>query len=139
MQLTYTLGTKELTTMADYTSKQIDEMEGAFGGGLKKARAELGVESFGMQVVDLPPNYTDYPEHDHASDGQEEVYSVMRGSGEIDVEGERIPLTEDVLVRVGPAAKRKIFSGPEGLRLLALGGTPGAAYEAAEFTELTSA
>jgi mannose-6-phosphate isomerase-like protein (cupin superfamily) len=125
--------------MADYTTKQIDEMEAAFGGGLKKARAELGVESFGMQVVDLPPNYTDYPEHDHAGDGQEEVYSVMRGSGEIDVEGERIPLTADVLVRVGPAAKRKIFSGPEGLRLLALGGTPGAAYEAAEFTELTSA
>ena len=30
-------------------------MEGAFGGGLKKARAELGVASFGMQVVDPAP------------------------------------------------------------------------------------
>jgi mannose-6-phosphate isomerase-like protein (cupin superfamily) len=125
--------------MADYTAKQINEMEAAFGGGLKKARAELGVESFGMQVVDLPPNYGDYPEHDHESDGQEEVYSVMSGSGEIDVEGERIPLTPDILVRVGPATKRKIYSGPDGLRLLALGGTPGAAYQAAEFTELASA
>ncbi|HSZ69688.1 MAG TPA: hypothetical protein VK756_04935 [Solirubrobacteraceae bacterium] len=125
--------------MSDYTAKQIDEMEAAFGGGLKKARAELGVESFGMQVIDLPPNYQDYPEHDHASDGQEEVYSVMRGSGEIDVEGERIALNSEVLVRVGPGIKRKIFAGPEGLRLLALGGTPGAAYEAAEFTELSSA
>ncbi|HKH78948.1 MAG TPA: hypothetical protein VJ996_02945 [Solirubrobacteraceae bacterium] len=124
--------------MSDYTTKQIDEMEAAFGGGLKKARAELGVESFGMQVVDLPPNYADYPEHDHEGDGQEEVYSVMRGSGEIDIEGERIALTPDVLVRVGPATKRKIYSGPEGLRLLALGGTPGTAYEAAEFTELTA-
>jgi mannose-6-phosphate isomerase-like protein (cupin superfamily) len=125
--------------MADYSAKQIDEMEAAFGGGLKKARAELGVESFGMQVIDLPPDYSDYPEHDHASDGQEEVYSVMRGSGEIDVEGERIPLTPDVLVRVGPATKRKIYSGADGLRVLALGGTPGAVYEAAEFTELTGA
>ena len=125
--------------MSDYTTKQIDEMEAAFGGGLKKARAELGVESFGMQVIDLPPDYKDYPEHDHESDGQEEVYSVMRGSGEIDVEGERVSLTPDVLVRVGPATKRKIYSGPDGLRLLALGGTPGAAYEAAEFTELTGA
>jgi mannose-6-phosphate isomerase-like protein (cupin superfamily) len=125
--------------MADYTAKQIGDMEAAFGGGLKKARAELGVESFGMQVVDLPPNYGDYPEHDHESDGQEEVYSVMQGSGEIDVEGERIALTPDILVRVGPATKRKIYSGPDGLRLLALGGTPGAAYEAAEFTELTGA
>ena len=125
--------------MADYTAKQIDEMEGAFGGGMKKARAELGVASFGMQVIDLPPNYGDYPEHDHASDGQEEVYSVMRGSGEIDVAGERIALTPEVLVRVGPDAKRKIYSGADGLRLLALGGTPGTAYEAAEFTELSSA
>jgi len=125
--------------MADYTAKQIDEMEAAFGGGLKKARAELGVASFGMQVIDLPPNYGDYPEHDHASDGQEEVYSVMRGSGEIDVAGERIALTPEVLVRVGPDAKRKIYSGADGLRLLALGGTPGTAYEAAEFTELSSA
>jgi mannose-6-phosphate isomerase-like protein (cupin superfamily) len=125
--------------MADYTAKEIDQMEAAFGGGLKKARAELGVQSFGMQVIDLPPGYSDYPEHDHASDGQEEVYCAMRGSGEIDVEGERIPLTPDVLVRVGPATKRKIYAGSEGLRLLALGGTPGTAYSAAEFTELTGA
>ena len=123
--------------MSDYTAKQIDEMEAPFGGGFKKARAELGVESFGMQVIDLPPNYSDYPEHDHAEDGQEEVYSIMRGSGDIDVEGERIALTPDVLVRVGPGTKRKIYSGSDGLRLLALGGTPGAAYEITEFTELT--
>ncbi len=122
--------------MSNYTAKHIDEMEAAFGGGLKKARAELGVESFGMQVVDLPPNYTDYPEHDHASDGQEEVYSVLRGSGELDVEGERVALSSDVLVRVGPGIKRKVFSGPEGLRLLALGGVPGSAYEIPEFTQL---
>ncbi len=125
--------------MADYTAKQIDEMEAAFGGGMKKARAELGVQSFGMQVIDLPPNYNDYPEHDHAEDGQEEVYSVMRGSGAIEMEGERLELTPDVLVRVGPGIKRKLFAGPEGLRVLALGGKPGAAYEVREFTELTGA
>jgi mannose-6-phosphate isomerase-like protein (cupin superfamily) len=125
--------------MADYTAKQIDGMEAAFGGGMKKARAELGVKSFGMQVIDLSPNYQDYPEHDHESDGQEEVYSVMQGSGELDVEGERIALTPDVLVRVGPGTKRKVFAGPEGLRMLALGGTPGSAYEIREFTELSSA
>jgi mannose-6-phosphate isomerase-like protein (cupin superfamily) len=125
--------------MPGSTAKQIDEMEGAFGGGLKKARAELGVSSFGMQVVDLPPNYSDYPEHDHAEDGQEEVYSVMRGSGAIEVEGERLELTPDVMVRVGPGIKRKLFAGPEGMRVLALGGKPGEAYAITEFTELTSA
>jgi uncharacterized cupin superfamily protein len=128
-----------MIAMPDYTVKRIDEMEGAFGGGLKKARAELGVKAFGMQVVDMPPNYADYPEHDHAEQAQEEVFAVLRGSGEIDVEGERTKLTPDVLVRVGAAAKRKIYAGPEGLRMLALGGTPGAAYEISEFTELAKA
>lgn len=125
--------------MPDYTVKRIDDMEGAFGGGLKKARAELGVTSFGMQIVDLPPNYGDYPEHDHSEQKQEEVFLALRGSGEMDVEGERFALTPDVIVRVGADAKRKIFAGPDGLRVLALGGTPGAAYEVLEFTELTSA
>jgi mannose-6-phosphate isomerase-like protein (cupin superfamily) len=125
--------------MPDYTVKRIDDMEGAFGGGLKKARAELGVSSFGMQIVDMPPNYSEYPEHDHAEESQEEVFAVMRGSGHFDVEGERIDINPDVVVRIGAAAKRKIYSGPEGLRLIALGGTPGAAYEIKAFTELEGA
>jgi uncharacterized cupin superfamily protein len=125
--------------MSDYTAKRIGEMEGLFGGGLKKARAELGVTSFGLQVVDLPPNYSDYPEHDHAEEAQEEVFAVLHGSGHMDIEGERVELTSKLLVRVGAAAKRKIYSGPEGLRLLAIGGIPGAAYEPKEFTELAKA
>lgn len=125
--------------MSDYSVKHIDQMEALFGGGLKKARAELGVGSFGLQVVDLPPNFSDYPEHDHAAESQEEVFAVLRGSGEIEIDGERVALTPDVLVRVGPAARRKVFSGPEGLRVLAIGGTPGTAYEIKEFTELSAA
>ena len=125
--------------MPDYTIKSIDEMEAAFGGGLKKARAELGVTSFGMQVVDMPPNYSDYPEHDHAESAQEEVLAVLRGSGEADIEGERVKLTPDVIIRIGAATKRKIYAGPEGLRMLALGGTPGSVYEIVEFTELATA
>lgn len=125
--------------MSDYTVKTINDMEGAFGGGLKKARAELGVSSFGLQVVDLPPSYAEYPEHDHAEEAQEEVFAVLKGSGHMDIEGQRVDLSPDVMVRVGAATKRKIFSGPEGLRLVAMGGVPGAAYEIKEFTELATA
>lgn len=112
-------------------------MEAAFGGGFKKARAELGVTSFGLQVLDFPPDATRHPEHDHAADGQEEVFAVLRGSGTLRVGGEELALTPDVLVRVGPAETRKIVSGPDGLRLLALGGTPGKAYEIKPISELT--
>ena len=122
--------------MADYTVKRIDECEAVFGGAFKRARAELGVTSFGMQVMDLPPNLDQYPEHDHADAGQEEVFLVLRGAAEIDVEGEKIPLDTETMIRVGPAAKRKITTGPEGARVLALGATPGKPYEPPEVSQL---
>jgi hypothetical protein len=34
-----------------------------------------------------------------------------------------------VLVRVGPNQKRKILPGPQGAAVLAIGATPGKAYE----------
>ena len=122
--------------MADYTAKRIQDMEAAFGGGFVKARAELGVSSFGIQVIQLPPGYVDYPEHDHAEDGQEEVFLALEGSGWIEVDGERVDVDKDTLVRVGPAAKRKVYAGPDGLRLLALGGAPGEVYKVKAITEL---
>jgi mannose-6-phosphate isomerase-like protein (cupin superfamily) len=125
--------------MVDYTAKCIDEMEASFGGGFVKARAELGVTAFGLQVIQLPPDYTDYPEHDHAESGQEEVFVVLGGSGWIEIEGERVDLDGETLVRVGPAAKRKVYSGPEGLRMLVTGGAPGEPYKIVPATELSAA
>jgi quercetin dioxygenase-like cupin family protein len=123
--------------MSDFTIKRIDEMDAAFLGSFKRVRSELGVTSFGIQVIDFPPNSPDvYPEHDHADEGQEEVFLLLRGSGEIDVEGERHTLDADTFVRVGPGARRKLVSGPEGMRVLALGGFPGKPYEIKDFTEL---
>jgi mannose-6-phosphate isomerase-like protein (cupin superfamily) len=125
--------------MSNYTAKKIDEMEATHGGGFVKARAELEVTSFGLQVIQLPPDSDLYPEHDHAEDGQEEVYLAIGGSGWLDIEGERVELGKDVLVRVGPGVKRKAYSGPEGVRMLVMGATPGAAYEVKPFSELTAA
>ena len=122
--------------MADYTAKRIDDMEAVYLGAFKRARAELGVQSFGMQVMDLPPNLEQHPEHDHAESGQEEVFVVLRGGGEVEVDGERVPIDTETIVRVGPGARRKLWPGGEGMRVLALGGVPGKAYEAPEITEL---
>jgi hypothetical protein len=123
--------------MSDYTAKCIKDMQAGFGGGFVKARAELGVTSFGMQVIQLPPDYADYPEHDHAESAQEEVFLALGGSGWIEVDGERAELDGETLVRVGPEARRKVYAGPQGLRMLAIGGVPGKAYEIGETTELT--
>jgi mannose-6-phosphate isomerase-like protein (cupin superfamily) len=122
--------------MGDYTVKRIDEMEASFLGSFKRARAELGVSSFGMQVIDFPPNATAYPEHDHSDSGQEEVYAVMSGRGRIEINGEGFDLEPEIMVRVGPSARRKITTGDEPMRLLALGAYPGKPYEPSENSKL---
>lgn len=122
--------------MSGYAVKNIDEMEAVYFGAFKRARAELGVESFGMGIIDIPANFEDYPEHDHAADGQEEVFMALRGGGEIEIEGERFPLDADHVVRVSAGTKRKVWPGAEGIRLLIIGGVPGKLYEAPEVSEL---
>ncbi len=122
--------------MSDYAVKRIDEMEAVFGGAFKRARAELGVESFGMQVIDMPANYENYPDHDHTHDNQEEVFIALRGGGEIEIAGERFPLDADHIARVSPETKRKVWPGPDGIRVLVLGGVPGQAYEAPDISKL---
>lgn len=122
--------------MSTHTVKRIDEMEAVFGGGFKRARAELGVESFGMQIIDMPPNYENYPEHDHEQDGQEEVYVTLRGNGEIEIAGERFPLDSDHVAKIGPGISRKVWPGDDGIRILVLGGVAGEAYEAPDVTKL---
>jgi uncharacterized cupin superfamily protein len=119
-----------------HTVKKIDDMEAVFRGAFKRVRAELGVESFGMQIIDLPPSYENYPEHDHAEDGQEEVFIALRGGGEIEIAGERYPLDGDHIARVASGTMRKVLPGADGLRLLVLGGVPGQVYEAPEISQL---
>jgi len=122
--------------MSNHSVKRIDEMEGIYGGAFRRAGAELGIESFGLQIFDMPPNFEGYPEHDHSEDGQEEVYVVLRGSGEFLVDGERVPVDPERILRVPAGTKRKLVPGPEGIRVLALGGVPGALYERPESFEL---
>jgi mannose-6-phosphate isomerase-like protein (cupin superfamily) len=122
--------------MPGYAVKKIDDMEAIYGGAFKRARAEMGVEAFGLAVMDLPPNLEQYPEHDHSEDGQEEVYVTLAGRGEIEIDGERHPLEPETIVMVGPGVKRKVRTGEEPLRLLAIGGIPGQAYNAPDNSQL---
>ncbi len=123
--------------MADYTVKRFDEMEPVFGGFFLRARASLGLTSFGMQVLDFPPNGGEfYPNHDRAESGQEEVYIVMDGSADFDIDGESVHAEPWTAIRVGPATRRKISTGATGARILALGGVPGSAYFPPAFSEL---
>jgi mannose-6-phosphate isomerase-like protein (cupin superfamily) len=132
--------------VADVTHIGIDEIEALQGFervSLRRAAAALGVSSFGFSIEELAPGADEYPEHDHSKDGlggemfakrpqqlgQEEVYVALRGSGTLEADGETYSLDPNHIVRVGPGVVRKILAGPDGLRLLALGATPGEAYD----------
>ena len=98
--------------MSGFKVAKIDEIEGAYGGAFKRARATLDVSSFGFQIIDIPPNVDGYPEHDHSEDGMEEVYATLRGSARIDIDGESHTLDPDTLVSVKAGTTRKVFSAP---------------------------
>jgi uncharacterized cupin superfamily protein len=113
--------------MADVTVKHIDELDSYEGRGtFMFARKGLGVSAFGMNVGRWPAGYEGYPDHDHAKDGQEEVYFVVDGSATLHAGDEAFELTKGTFARVGPSQRRKVVPGAEGVTLLALGGKPGA-------------
>jgi len=69
--------------MNSHVVKHVDEMESIFHGALKRAGAELGVASFGMQVFDLSATSDAHPAHDHTHDGpfHAEDPTAKRGPG----------------------------------------------------------
>ena len=123
--------------MADYTVARIDELEGYYNGLFLKARDALGVTAFGLSIVDIPQGSVHYPEHNHPS-GQEEVLICIKGFGRLimDEGAEFTDLEPGVMVRIGPKTKRTIRVGDEGLQAIAIGGTPGEAYEAPAYTRI---
>jgi mannose-6-phosphate isomerase-like protein (cupin superfamily) len=132
--------------MTDVTAKRFDEMESALGGVFVRARAELGVRAFGMQVINLPPHFDEPyaahahegmpPERDFANHGQEEVYVPLRGRATLVAGDGRWELEPGMAVRVGAAQMRNVVTGDEPFQMLAIGGTPGHAYEPLPFSEL---
>ncbi|HUG63661.1 MAG TPA: cupin domain-containing protein [Gaiellaceae bacterium] len=113
--------------MADVTVKHIDDLDSYEDRGtFMFARKGLGVTSFGMNVERFPAGYADYPDHDHETDGQEEVYFVVEGSVALQAGDESFELTPGTFARVGPGQTRKLVPGDQGVTLLAIGGKPGA-------------
>jgi mannose-6-phosphate isomerase-like protein (cupin superfamily) len=121
--------------MSQAKSMRVEEIEAYAGKNtvsgirFRPAARALGVTAWGMNVLEIDAGCGDYPEHDHAKDGQEEVYALLRGSATMHAGDQQLALEVGTLVRVPPEVKRKIVPGPQGCTVLALGATPGKAYE----------
>lgn len=91
------------------------------GERFQRLRRELGVSSFGINLMLLQPGQRGRV---HTHDRQEEVYLVLEGELTLIVEGEEHLLGPDRAARVGPAVRRQLANrGPERVVMLALGGT----------------
>jgi uncharacterized cupin superfamily protein len=125
----------EEATMSEIEVKRIEEIEPYRGPGelegiqFRALGRALGVTAWGMNVLNLAPGTTTYPEHDHADDGQEEVFLLLKGDATLTAGDRDYPLERGHVVRVPPHVKRNWKPGDRGVTLLALGATPGHAYE----------
>src|ERR687893_1150218 len=76
------------------------------GPGFRKVRRALGVTAFGVNAIELPP---DYETGRHYHDEQEELYFVHRGRIEMSFgDGSRHELTPGGLARVDASTVRRI-------------------------------
>jgi quercetin dioxygenase-like cupin family protein len=93
---------------------RVEGLEGRFGRGPMEAR-DIGVSHWRYA-----PNLRNPTAHKHRE--QEEAYLVIRGSGEILLDGEVSQLRQWDLVRVAPEVVRAFAAGPEGMEIVAVGG-----------------
>ena len=78
-------------------------------GNWSLVRRTLGVASFGMNIVDIPPG-EGIPEHDETSRDQEEVFLVLSGSAILVIDGERHPAPAGTLARLDPEPTRTVVN-----------------------------
>lgn len=111
-----------------YSIVHVEEIEPAGpGGAVRFVRRELGVESFGINWFELPPNAVGR-EHDESETGQEEVNVVIRGSGTYRIDGEEVEVRTGTILRFDPETTRVPIAGPDGLTMIAIGARRGS-YE----------
>ena len=111
-----------------YSIVDVAAIEGSGpGGAVRFVRRELGVEAFGINWFEIPPNSPGL-EHDETETGQEEVVVVVEGSGVYRIDGDELPVEAGTFLRFDPGTTRCPVAGPDGLTLLAVGARRGS-YE----------
>jgi quercetin dioxygenase-like cupin family protein len=86
----------------------------------KLLACELEARAIRMNQFDNEPGQPG-KEHDERESGQEEIYTALKGSGVLRVDGEEIPLEPGSYVLVEPGSTRQVITGPGGLSYLVVG------------------
>ena len=103
-----------LLELKDSVDGRVDGIEGRFG------RGPMGASDIGVSHWRYAPNFRSPMGHKHRE--QEEAYLVVRGSGQVLLDGEVSELRPWDLVRVSPEVVRAFAAGPDGMDIVAVGG-----------------
>lgn len=106
-----------------YTKVDSRDVE-PIGDGLRFLRDPLDCEKLGVSILDADPGWTG-KEHDHAGDGQEEVYVLIDGAATVTVEGEDVELTAGEALRIPAEATRQIHNGDTESKFVLVGASGG--------------
>lgn len=119
--------------MSGYTIAHLDEIDEISDGRCpwRPVRHHLGITSFGINAFTArAAGDRLINEHDESEeDANEELYLVQRGHATFELDGERVDAPAGSFVFARPGVKRTAFAEEPGTTVVALGGTPGKAYE----------
>jgi len=111
--------------MTNYAIKNLMDVEPSNGGpgeeiDVRFARKHLDSQQLGVSWFRYGPGFRTIG---HRHEVQEEAYVVVGGSGRMKLDDEIVELRRWDVVRVAPEVGRGFEGGPEGLELIAIGGT----------------
>ncbi len=92
--------------MDDVTVKHDEDLERAYGKWVL-VRRSLGISTFGINAVELPPGDS-IPEHDETGRMHEEVFLVLDGDATLVVDGVDHPLRRGSFARLAPERRRTV-------------------------------
>ncbi|MDG5757952.1 cupin domain-containing protein [Natronococcus sp. A-GB1] len=92
-------------------------------GGMWFFKDALETDELGLTVLELEPGGKG-KEHDETHTGQEEVYYVVEGSINVEVDGETMSLEGGDAIRLGSEETRQIHNSGDERATLVLAGAP---------------
>ena len=98
----------------------------------RPVRYHFGITSFGINAWtgrEAGDRIINEHVEEEGEDGQEELYFVQRGRVRFELDGETVEAPAETFVFVRPGVKRTAIAEEAGTTILALGGTPGEAFE----------
>jgi len=95
-------------------------------------REHLGIHAFGINAYTPGEDGKLISEHDESGSGQEELYVVLDGRANFELDGDAFDAPAGTLVFVGPEARRKATGNAT---VLVVGAAPGEAYQGVDWGE----